>query len=86
MSVTMNIPPALEVQAANYERETGETLEMLFVDCLRDRFLQNQKAKGAELVRRLHAIRNRQPVLTGNPIGSIVRMRMTRNAVDGPVL
>lgn len=67
MSVTMNIPPALEVQAAKYERETGVTLEMLFVDCLRDRFLQNQKARGAELVRRLHAIRNSQPVLTGKP-------------------
>ena len=67
MSVTMNIPASIEAQAIRFEKETGMSIESLFVDYLRERFLSAQKAKGPELVRRLRQIRERQPVLTGAP-------------------
>ena len=67
MSVTIDIPPAIEAQAVTYERETGVSLETLFIDYLRERFLQRQKAKGASLVRKLREIRSNQPKLEGEP-------------------
>jgi len=65
MSVTMNIPPSIEAQAVKYADETGVSLESMFLDYLRDRLQKAQKSKGPELIRRLRAIREKQPALTG---------------------
>lgn len=67
MSLTMNIPASIEAQVAKYAKETGTSLESMFVDYLRERCLSAQKAKGPELIRRLRTIRERQPALTGAP-------------------
>jgi len=65
MSVTMNIPPSIEAQAVKYADETGASLESMFIDYLRDRLQRAQRSKGPELIRRLRAIREKQPVLMG---------------------
>ena len=67
MSLTLNIPASVEAQAVKYGTDTGETLESMFLDYLRERFRLAQKAKGPELIRRLRMIREKQPVLTGAP-------------------
>ena len=67
MSIMMNIPPALEVQTACYMRENGTSLETMFVEYLQERLRKNQKAKGADLIRKLRAIRDDQPKLEGEP-------------------
>lgn len=67
MSIMMTIPPALEVQAANYVQENETSLEAMFVEYLRERLQKSQRAKGSELIRELRAIRAEQPVLAGEP-------------------
>lgn len=67
MSIMMNIPPVLEAQTASLMREGENSLESLFVEYLWKRLQENQKAKGAGLIRKLRAIRAEQPKLEGEP-------------------
>ena len=67
MSIMIDMPPAMVDEAREYATAQGTTLERMFLDYLQERFLKAQKNRGADLVRKLHAIRGAQPKLEGAP-------------------